>query len=81
MATDPASSQPEMMAHTASAGRAETDALRDEPITLYGEADQTRSYCYVNDMISAFVGFIESAPVSYQVSACPGCSRRRSREA
>jgi UDP-glucuronate decarboxylase len=37
-------------------------ALRDEPITLYGEGDQTRSFCYVNDMIDAFVRFIESAP-------------------
>ncbi len=37
-------------------------ALRDEPITLYGEGDQTRSFCYVNDMVDAFVRFIESAP-------------------
>ena len=37
-------------------------ALRDEPITLYGEGDQTRSFCYVNDMVDAFVRFIETAP-------------------
>ena len=37
-------------------------ALRDEPITLYGEGEQTRSFCYVNDMVDAFVRFIETAP-------------------
>ena len=35
-------------------------ALRNEPITLYGEGDQTRSFCYVNDMVDAFVRFSPS---------------------
>ncbi len=26
-------------------------ALRDEPITLYGNGDQTRSFCYISDLI------------------------------
>ena len=30
-------------------------ALKDEPITLYGTGQQTRSFCYVDDMIDAFV--------------------------
>jgi len=30
-------------------------ALRDEPITLYGDGSQTRSFCYVSDLIEAFV--------------------------
>ncbi|HWM65325.1 MAG TPA: UDP-glucuronic acid decarboxylase family protein, partial [Steroidobacteraceae bacterium] len=30
-------------------------ALRDEPITLYGDGSQTRSFCYVDDLIEAFV--------------------------
>lgn len=30
-------------------------ALQDKPITIYGEGNQTRSFCYVNDLIEAFV--------------------------
>ena len=30
-------------------------ALRNEPITIYGEGQQTRSFCYVDDMIEAFI--------------------------
>ncbi|MCP4406748.1 MAG: SDR family oxidoreductase [Gammaproteobacteria bacterium] len=30
-------------------------ALRNEPITLYGDGSQTRSFCYVNDLIEAFI--------------------------
>ena len=30
-------------------------ALRGEPITIYGDGIQTRSFCYVDDMIEAFI--------------------------
>jgi len=30
-------------------------ALRNEPITIYGDGSQTRSFCYVSDMIDAFI--------------------------
>ncbi len=30
-------------------------ALRGEPITIYGEGTQTRSFCYVDDLINAFL--------------------------
>lgn len=30
-------------------------ALKNEPITVYGNGKQTRSFCYVNNMIDAFV--------------------------
>ncbi|MDB5999609.1 MAG: UDP-glucuronate decarboxylase [Rhizobacter sp.] len=30
-------------------------ALRGEPITVYGDGSQTRSLCYVSDMVDAFV--------------------------
>ena len=30
-------------------------ALNGEPITVYGEGNQTRSFCYVDDLIEAFV--------------------------
>jgi UDP-glucuronate decarboxylase len=30
-------------------------ALRDEPITIYGDGSQTRSFCYVDDLIEGLV--------------------------
>jgi UDP-glucuronate decarboxylase len=30
-------------------------ALKNEPITLYGDGSQTRSFCYVDDLIEAFI--------------------------
>ncbi|MEY4582097.1 MAG: hypothetical protein RL701_6800 [Pseudomonadota bacterium] len=30
-------------------------ALRGEPITIYGQGEQTRSFCYVTDLIEGFV--------------------------
>jgi UDP-glucuronate decarboxylase len=33
-------------------------ALTGEPITIYGRGDQTRSFCYVDDMIEGFVRFM-----------------------
>jgi UDP-glucuronate decarboxylase len=30
-------------------------ALKNEPITVYGNGDQTRSFCYVDDLIDGFV--------------------------
>lgn len=35
-------------------------ALKGEPITLYGDGNQTRSFCYVLDMIEAFVRLMNS---------------------
>ena len=42
-------------------------ALRGEPITLYGDGHQTRSFCYVDDLIDAFVLLMDadlSGPVN-----------------
>ena len=33
-------------------------ALKGEPITIYGDGSQTRSFCYVDDMIDAFVALM-----------------------
>jgi len=33
-------------------------ALRGEPITIYGDGSQTRSFCYVDDLIEGFVRFM-----------------------
>jgi UDP-glucuronate decarboxylase len=35
-------------------------ALRGEPLTIYGDGAQTRSFCYVDDMIEGFLRFMAS---------------------
>jgi UDP-glucuronate decarboxylase len=35
-------------------------ALRGEPITIYGDGRQTRSFCFVDDLIEAFVRFMDT---------------------
>lgn len=36
-------------------------SLRNEPITIYGDGRQTRSFCYVDDQIEAFTRLMDSA--------------------
>ncbi len=36
-------------------------ALKNEAITVYGDGLQTRSFCYVDDLIDAFIAFMNSA--------------------
>lgn len=35
-------------------------ALKGEPITIYGDGSQTRSFCYVDDLIDAFIAMMET---------------------
>src|SRR3989441_4068503 len=35
-------------------------ALKGEPITLYGDGSQTRSFCYVDDLIDGLLRLMES---------------------
>lgn len=35
-------------------------SLRNEPITVYGDGKQTRSFCYVSDMIDGLIRLMES---------------------
>ena len=35
-------------------------ALRGEPITIYGEGQQTRSFCYVDDLIKGFISMMNA---------------------
>ncbi|NCF28404.1 MAG: NAD-dependent epimerase/dehydratase family protein [Gammaproteobacteria bacterium] len=37
-------------------------ALSNEPITIFGEGLQTRSFCYVDDLVDGLVGLMGSAP-------------------
>lgn len=35
-------------------------ALRNRPITIYGTGNQTRSFCYVDDLVEAFIRFMRT---------------------
>lgn len=35
-------------------------ALQDKPITIYGDGSQTRSFCYIDDLIEVFIRFMDS---------------------
>jgi UDP-glucuronate decarboxylase len=35
-------------------------ALRNEPITLFGDGNQTRSFCYVDDLVEGLIRLMES---------------------
>ena len=44
-------------------------ALKNEPITIYGNGSQTRSFCYVDDLIDGFIKFMsehvsENGPIN-----------------
>ncbi|MBI1347612.1 NAD-dependent epimerase/dehydratase family protein [bacterium] len=36
-----------------------TQALRNEPITIYGDGSQTRSFCYCDDLISGMIAMMD----------------------
>jgi len=35
-------------------------ALRNEPITIYGDGSQTRAFCYVDDLVEGFMRFMQT---------------------
>lgn len=37
-------------------------ALRGAPITIYGDGQQTRSFCYVDDLVQGLIDFMDSDP-------------------
>lgn len=47
-------------------------ALRGKDITVYGEGLQTRSFCYVDDLIEGFLQFMDLPSDGGGVFRCPG---------
>ena len=49
-----------------------TQALRDEPLTIYGDGKQTRSFCYVDDLLRGMMALMdqdhETGPVNIGLS-------------
>src|SRR5579872_4669034 len=37
-------------------------ALKGEPISIYGDGSQTRSFCYVDDLIAGMIALMETGP-------------------
>lgn len=40
-------------------------ALQNKPITVYGEGQQTRSFCYVDDLVEGFVRMMDNTEEGY----------------
>lgn len=40
-------------------------ALQNQPITIYGEGQQTRSFCYVDDLVEGFIRLMDNTPDDY----------------
>jgi UDP-glucuronate decarboxylase len=47
-------------------------ALKGENLTIYGEGQQTRSFCYVDDLISGFLKFMDRSRGSEDDPGFPG---------
>jgi len=44
-----------------------TQAIRDDPLTVYGDGSQTRCFCYVDDMITGLVSLMETDGLAGEV--------------
>ena len=43
-------------------------AIKNEPITIYGEGNQTRSFCYVDDLINGIIKLMNSKSIHEPVN-------------
>jgi UDP-glucuronate decarboxylase len=43
-------------------------ALRNQPLTLYGEGQQTRSFCYVDDLLEGFIRLMNAPDIHQPVN-------------
>ena len=50
-------------------------ALANRPMTVFGDGSQTRSFCYVSDLIRGIIALAESGHHSRSTSATPTSSR------
>ena len=52
-------------------------ALQGKPITIYGDGSQTRSFCYVDDLIEGFIRLMDAPDTvtGRSTSAIPANSR------
>lgn len=48
-------------------------ALQGEPLTLYGKGDQTRSFCYVDDLVEALIRLMNTSDVNEPVNLGNPC--------
>jgi UDP-glucuronate decarboxylase len=58
-------------------------ALRGEPLTIFGDGSQTRSFCYVDDLIDGLMRLMDSGdevtgPINLGNPASSPCSSWRS---
>jgi UDP-glucose 4-epimerase len=51
--------------------------LRDEPITIFGDGEQSRDFIYIDDIVDAWVGALQS-PSTYGTSINLGSGKRLS---
>ncbi|MCC3501079.1 MAG: GDP-mannose 4,6-dehydratase [Microcoleus sp. PH2017_15_JOR_U_A] len=47
-------------------------ALRNEPLTVYGDGSQTRSFCYVSDLVEGFIRLMNSDKIGPMNLGNPG---------
>ncbi len=47
-------------------------ALQGKDLTVYGDGSQTRSFCYVNDLIDGFLKFMDLTPSGEDLAVYPG---------
>ncbi len=40
-------------------------ALKNKPLTIYGDGSQTRSFCYVDDLIEGFIRLMDKTPEDF----------------